>query len=1188
MEARGVGALDASAASKLRDALLLAAAEVHADAGVVLATSPDASSALQHAWLRACPIVDGADLETHVAVALFWGLHRDERRAASATAGGYDAAERRDDAVGRNGARAKDVAVTSSFGTVRRLTALELAAAVCDAISPDARKSTLVDARPAPGDSGVIHITTRAHYEARRGAGQLRCSTCGRFVAGDRALWWHQKTRHRVHHSEAVDAVEDELRALSTTVVRSELDAGLEPSTRGSAADASTAGRKARSADDLAAGLAGGGEALDALIASGKVEALPDPGLEAARRGDVDALRRLVKLEGWDANAAVDRHGSGALLWAAGAGHLDAVKFLVEEAGTDPATTSQAGRRAYAGRTALHWAARNGHVHVMEYLVSDRGVDVDARTAEGTTAFAWACWRGRVDAMRWLVEKGGSQFGAVNAFGCNAAMWVVQGGAGLDACRYVRSLGVTFRLLNANGHSAVHKAAQRGRRDVCAWLLGRGGDDGDDGDADAIVESDAPESDAEAAWARALVGSAHLAPDNEGFTPADHARLAGDARLAAWLRARQREASARECARFIRDGLDDGNDGNDETLAAVADESRGNDSVDRRVRDASGVETTYPPATFYGAAAVGDVHLLDEILDTDPYHVNQDNGTGAPLHFAVTYGRVDAVRALLAGGMRAAVNVNQRSKAGGFGLTPLHLAATLFRKRRVAAAARADLAAAEAELASEASVDRSKTGAKEEVKAARAAEKAARKAAHRRAAAARRVLATHGAGAEEARRMYRLLLQSGADPRAVAIAPGPGGVALRVVPADLAGDDEDAAAEIASLESEATESVPEPFPRANAGDWSADLARPVARSNAAYDVDSSPDDVDSSPESNPGSTNADDDAAAKVGADDRVFEVDAAAVDPRDANRVEALFRAAAREAGSAGEVPARVDVPGVPGAFLLRRVMGKRACAALVDVVESMQPTRVGDVMTRRDSAGEGRGEKMAPRRESAAERVLRVGDNAELFDLVVTDPLALVPATDGVDGETFVPVEPVRWEVSPAALAAVAERCRPSLPEAVEGSGEPLARAGSEFATSLRCYRYLPGTASLPHYDKSTTDAETGAFSAYTVVVYLNGDEHGGGVTSFFEPVRSKAVDADEVTRASRSSKRGLTWAVGGGTAPLYKIVARVKGGTGDALFFPHGGRGAGRNPLHEGSPVTGKIPKYILRTDLMFGRD
>ena len=301
----------------------------------------------------------------------------------------------------------------------------------------------------------------------------------------------------------------------------------------------------------------------------------------------------------------------------------------------------------------------------------------------------------------------------------------------------------------------------------------------------------------------------------------------------------------RECTRFIRnDGRNDGQ--NDETLAAVADESRGNDSVDRRVRDASGVETTYPPATFYGAAAVGDVHLLEEILDTDPYHVNQDNGTGAPLHFAVTYGRVDAVRELLAGGTRAAVNVNQRSKAGGFGLTPLHLAATLFRKRRVAAAARADLAAAEAELASEASVDLTgakeeviKAFTKEEVKAAKAAEKAARKAAHQRAAAARKVLATHGCGAEEARRMYRLLLQSGADPRAAATVPGPGRLHRPRRPRGPGrrrrrrrGRDRRSRVGGDGVGSGAVS-------RVDAGDWSMDLARPVARSNAAYDVDSS-------------------------------------------------------------------------------------------------------------------------------------------------------------------------------------------------------------------------------------------------------------------------------------------------------------------------------------------------------------
>ena len=138
----------------------------------------------------------------------------------------------------------------------------------------------------------------------------------------------------------------------------------------------------------------------------------------------------------------MDRHGSGALLWAAGGGHLPACRFLVEVAGIDPTTTAQAGRRAYSGRTALHWAARNGHVDVVEYLVSERGMDVDARTAEGTTAFAWACWQGEVNTARWLVERGGCSFGAVNTFG--------RGGIRLDVHVPIRASILT--------HTREHRA----------------------------------------------------------------------------------------------------------------------------------------------------------------------------------------------------------------------------------------------------------------------------------------------------------------------------------------------------------------------------------------------------------------------------------------------------------------------------------------------------------------------------------------------------------------------------------------------------------------------------------------------------------------------------------------------------------------------------------------------------------
>ena len=165
---------------------------------------------------------------------------------------------------------------------------------------------------------------------------------------------------------------------------------------------------------------------------------------------------------------------------------------------------------------------------------------------------------------------------------------------------------------------------------------------------------------------------------------------------------------------------------------------------------------------------------------------------------------------------------------------------------------------------------------------------------------------------------------------------------------------------------------------------------------------------------------------------------------------------------------------------------------------------------------------------------RRYRTGDGAALFAALTSDPLALVPATDGVDGGAHVPVEPVRWAVPVGALTSLAARVRPCLPvhagvdpavvsaaagagpgaagaggaaavaaagvgaggAAVAGgaagaavaagagtqTGAPLAPAGSELSPFLRCYRYLPGTASLPHYDKSASDGSL--FSAYSVV--------------------------------------------------------------------------------------------------------
>lgn len=53
----------------------------------------------------------------------------------------------------------------------------------------------------------------------------------------------------------------------------------------------------------------------------------------------------------------------------------------------------------------------------------------------------------------------------------------------------------------------------------------------------------------------------------------------------------------------------------------------------------------YPPIAFYSAVRLGDPEQLAKIMDTDPYFITQDNGAGAPVHFATTYKQLDMVGA---------------------------------------------------------------------------------------------------------------------------------------------------------------------------------------------------------------------------------------------------------------------------------------------------------------------------------------------------------------------------------------------------------------------------------------------------------------------------------------------------------------------------------------------------------------
>ena len=95
---------------------------------------------------------------------------------------------------------------------------------------------------------------------------------------------------------------------------------------------------------------------------------------------------------------------------------------------------------------------------------------------------------------------------SLNKFGCNAMQWAAQTSR-LDMCRFLVHHGLDATLCNNNGHSSLHKAAVKGQRKVCTWLIKEIG-----------------------------LSHQHMLADQDGNPPSEMARLEGHVELAQWLK----------------------------------------------------------------------------------------------------------------------------------------------------------------------------------------------------------------------------------------------------------------------------------------------------------------------------------------------------------------------------------------------------------------------------------------------------------------------------------------------------------------------------------------------------------------------------------------------------------------------------------------------------------------------------
>ena len=155
----------------------------------------------------------------------------------------------------------------------------------------------------------------------------------------------------------------------------------------------------------------------------------------------------LVALQQEDSKKTLqarDRNGSTLLHYAAGNGHVEVCRFLLDDCGLEVHATSHK-----TNRTALHWAARNGQEQVCRLLVTEFHAQVDCQAKGQVTPLQLAVWKCHLETARALVQMGANA-SFINAWGCSVAHW-------LGKCPEYADSMVTIMNMNMNMNTATTK-----------------------------------------------------------------------------------------------------------------------------------------------------------------------------------------------------------------------------------------------------------------------------------------------------------------------------------------------------------------------------------------------------------------------------------------------------------------------------------------------------------------------------------------------------------------------------------------------------------------------------------------------------------------------------------------------------------------------------------------------------------
>jgi uncharacterized protein len=203
--------------------------------------------------------------------------------------------------------------------------------------------------------------------------------------------------------------------------------------------------------------------ALLALIGAGRARTQPTDWFEAARAGDVAALRRLL-----DAGARIDARDAGgrtALLVATHANQVEAARWLIAQgANVNAKDAIQDSPFLYAGA--------EGRLEILKLTLA-AGADLASTNRYGGTALIPAAHHGHVETVRELL-KTKIALDHVNRLGWTALLEaIILGGGGAAHTEIVRllvSAGADVSLGDAQRVTPLAHARARGQKEIAAIL----------------------------------------------------------------------------------------------------------------------------------------------------------------------------------------------------------------------------------------------------------------------------------------------------------------------------------------------------------------------------------------------------------------------------------------------------------------------------------------------------------------------------------------------------------------------------------------------------------------------------------------------------------------------------------------------------------------------------------------------